>query len=105
MEAQFDHLDAADRLIADVLGPKFIGRRYLRYSEICDLGLADSRVILTKWMDAGRFPRAIKIAGPRGRALRWVASEIAQLIDRRLTERDSSTTEKDEGRDVTVPAF
>jgi predicted DNA-binding transcriptional regulator AlpA len=99
MEDQFN-LDLDNQLIARFLGPKYLGRRYLKYSEIVDLGLADNRAVLQKWMAAGVFPRCLKLAGPRGRSLRWLASEVAALIAERVAERDgSSSTETDDRAD------
>ena len=58
-----------DTLIEQFLGPQFTGRRYLRYAELEALGLVDNRASLKNWMDAGGFPRGIKIPGPAGK--RW----------------------------------
>jgi len=60
MQSQFDIDDA---LIRQFLGPRYLGRRYLRYAELEALGLVDNRASLKNWMDAGAFPRGIKIPG------------------------------------------
>ena len=83
-------LDIGDALIARFLGSKYLGRRYLRYAELEALGLVDNRASLKLWMDAGAFPRGIKIPGPYGKVLVWLAIEIAQLIAQRVAERDAS---------------
>jgi predicted DNA-binding transcriptional regulator AlpA len=87
MQSQHD-LD--DALIARFLGSQYLGRRYLRYYELEALGLVDNRASLKVWMDAGAFPRAIKISGPYGKTLVWLAIEVARLIAQRVAERDAS---------------
>jgi hypothetical protein len=83
-------LDLDDALIAQFLGSRFLGRRYLRYSELESLGLVDNRSSLKLWMDAGAFPRGIKIPGPHGKTLVWLAVEVARLIAQRVAEREAS---------------
>jgi hypothetical protein len=97
MQSQFDIDDA---LIARFLGSRYLGRRYLRYVELEELGLVDNRASLKSWMDAGRFPRAIKIPGPYGKTLVWLAVEIARLVAQRIAERDASS-ENDKGAPAT----
>ena len=87
MRSQFDIDDA---LIAQFLGPRYLGRRYLRYAELEALGLCDNRASLKNWMDAGGFPRAIKIPGPYGKTLVWHAVEVARLIAQRVREREDT---------------
>ena len=70
-------LDLDDALIAQFLGSRYLGRRYLRYAELEQLGLVDNRATLKLWMDAGAFPRRLKIPGPSGKTLVWLAVEIA----------------------------
>jgi hypothetical protein len=48
------------------------------------------------WIDAGGFPRGIKIPGPYGKTLVWIAVEVARLIAQRVGERDASS-ENDKG--------
>jgi predicted DNA-binding transcriptional regulator AlpA len=79
-----------DALIAQFLGRQYVGRRYLRYAELEALGLCDNRSSLKNWMDAGGFPRAIRIPGRTGKTLVWHAAEVAQLIAQRVRERDAS---------------
>jgi predicted DNA-binding transcriptional regulator AlpA len=83
-------LDLDDALIGQFLGSRFLGRRYLRYNELEALGLVDNRASLKLWMDTGTFPRAIKISGPYGKTLVWLAIEVARLIAQRVAERDAS---------------
>jgi predicted DNA-binding transcriptional regulator AlpA len=83
-------LDLDDALIARFLGSRYLGRRYLRYHELEALGLVDNRASLKLWMDDGAFPRAIKISGPYGKTLVWLAIEVAQLVAQRVAERDAS---------------
>jgi predicted DNA-binding transcriptional regulator AlpA len=90
--------DLDDVLIAQFLGSRYLGRRYLRYAEIEALGLVDNRASLKLWMDAGAFPRGIKIPGPYGKTLVWAAVEVARLIAQRVEERDTSSSESDAGR-------
>lgn len=87
-------LDIDDALIAQFLGSKYLGRRYLRYAELEGLGLVDNRASLKLWMDDGAFPRAIKISGPYGKTLVWLAIEVAQLIAQRVAERDAPSDNK-----------
>jgi hypothetical protein len=96
METKFDSDDA---LIARFLGSRYLGRRYLRYAELQSLGLVDNRDSLKSWMDAGGFPRGIRIPGRAGKTLVWSAVEIAQHIAQRVAERDPSPplTGNDEG--------
>jgi hypothetical protein len=89
-----------DALIAQFLGPKYIGRRYLRYAELEALGLCDNRASLKLWMDAGAFPRGIKIPGPYGKTLVWFAVEVVRLIAQRMRERDESPTANETGAPV-----
>jgi predicted DNA-binding transcriptional regulator AlpA len=82
--------DIDDALIARFLGSKYLGRRYLRYHEIEALGLCDNRGSLQNWIDAGGFPRGIRIPGPAGKTLVWLAIEVARLVAQRVAERDAS---------------
>jgi len=91
-------LDLDDTLIAEFLGSRYLGRRFLRYAELEALGIVDNRASLKLWMDAGAFPRGIKIPGPYGKTLVWHAVEVARLIARRAAERDASPSETEEGR-------
>ena len=77
MQAYADPYDRDDALIEQFLGTRYIGRRYVRFSELIDLGVVDNRATLTLWIEAGTFPRPIKLAGPTGKSLRWVAVEVA----------------------------
>jgi hypothetical protein len=83
-------------LIAKFLGPRFAGRRYLRYTELEDLGIVGNRATLKLWIDAGAFPRGIKIAGPFGRTLVWLVPEVVHVLAARAAERDASP-ENEEG--------
>jgi len=94
------HADIDDALIAQFLGSRYLGRRYLRYAELEALGLVDNRGSLKFWMDGGKFPRAIKIAGPYGKTLVWLAIEVARLIAQRVAERDASP---DNGTGTPIP--
>jgi predicted DNA-binding transcriptional regulator AlpA len=80
--------DSDDALIARFLGSRYVGRRYLRYAELESLGLVDNRGSLKNWMDAGAFPRGIRIPGRNGKTLVWAAIEVAQHIAQRVAERD-----------------
>ena len=92
MQAYADPYDRDDALIEQFLGTRYIGRRYVRFSELIDLGVVDNRATLTLWIEAGTFPRPIKLAGPTGKSLRWVAVEVARLIATRCAERDQNET-------------
>jgi predicted DNA-binding transcriptional regulator AlpA len=76
-----------ETLVAEFLGPRFAGRRYLRYSELEELGIVGNRATLKLWIDAGAFPRGIKIAGPYGRTLVWSVPEVVQVLAARADER------------------
>lgn len=88
-------LDIDDALIARFLGSRYVGRRYLRYAELEALGLVDNRGSLQNWMDAGAFPRGIKIPGTTGKTLVWIALEVARLVAQRVAERDASPQSKE----------
>jgi hypothetical protein len=92
--------DIDDGLIARFLGSKYLGRRYLRYAELEALGLVDNRGSLKFWMDGGKFPRAIKISGPYGKTLVWLAIEVARLIAQRVAERDASSPDNGTGTPI-----
>jgi hypothetical protein len=83
-----------DALIAKFLGPQYRGRRFVRYRDIENLGLCDNRVSLKIWMRRGAFPSAVRISGPYGKSLRWLAVEVARLVAQRLRERDELQTKK-----------
>jgi hypothetical protein len=63
-------------LITEFLGPRYAGRRYLRYGELEALGIVGNRATLKLWIDAGAFPPGIRIAGPYGRTLVWSVPEV-----------------------------
>ena len=94
-----------DTLIEQFLGPQFTGRRYLRYAELEALGLVDNRASLKNWMDAGGFPRGIKIPGPAGKTLVWSAVEVARLIAQRVAERDASPESNEGVSTQETPSF
>ena len=100
MQAYADPYDRDDALIERHLGTRYLGRRYISFAELIALGVVDNRATLTLWVEAGVFPRPIKLAGPTGKSLRWVAIEIAQLIATRCAERDEAPTANKKG----VPA-
>jgi hypothetical protein len=75
-------------LTAKFLGKRFAGRRFLRYAELVEIALVNNRETLTRWMDAGLFPRAARIAGPTGNTLLWPVFEIVEMISARLDERE-----------------
>jgi hypothetical protein len=89
-DAQLAQLLDDDALIAQLLGSRYVGRRYLRYAELEALGLVDNRASLKNWMDGGAFPRGIKIPGPYGKTLVWHAAEVARLVAQRMRERDDA---------------
>jgi hypothetical protein len=74
-------------LTAELLGPRFAGRRYLRYAELVDLGVVNNRTTLEIWMARGGFPRGIRIAGPYGRTLLWSVPEVVKTLAARAAER------------------
>src|SRR5262249_40557824 len=78
------HLEA---LIARYLGPRFQGRRFLRFVEIQQIGIVSNRSTLDDWIERGWFPAGIRLAGPRGKSLVWPVSEIVELIAERAAER------------------
>jgi predicted DNA-binding transcriptional regulator AlpA len=96
MQAYADPYDRDDALIEQFLGTRYIGRPYVRFAELIDLGVVDNRATLALWIEAGAFPRPIKLAGPTGKSLRWVAVEIARLIATRCAERDLNETTSNE---------
>jgi predicted DNA-binding transcriptional regulator AlpA len=81
------HLEKA---VTKFLGPRFAGRRFLRFGELEELGIVGNRATLKLWMDAGAFPRGIKIAGRYGRTLVWPVDEVVRLLAERASERTCS---------------
>jgi predicted DNA-binding transcriptional regulator AlpA len=82
-----------EAIAAEFLGPRYAGRRFLRYRELEELGLVDNRATLELWIDKGAFPRGLKIPGPYGKTLVWAVSEIARLVAQRVRERDDPSAE------------
>ena len=70
------------------LGPRYAGRRFLRYAELRDLGIVNNRQTLTNWICAGRFPAGIRLGGPGMRALLWPVDEVDAVLEQRATERN-----------------
>jgi hypothetical protein len=54
------------------------------------IGVVGNRATLKSWVDAGAFPRGIKIAGPHGRTLVWSVDEVVSVLAERVAERDAS---------------
>jgi predicted DNA-binding transcriptional regulator AlpA len=101
MQAYADPYDRDDALIERYLGTRYLGRRYISFAELIGLGVVDNRATLSLWIEAGTFPRPIKLAGPTGKSLRWVAVAVARLIATRCAERDQNeTTENKKGAPV-----
>ena len=83
--------DIDDALIAQFLGTRYLGRRYLRYAELEQIGICDNRASLENWIKAGGFPAGIKIPSRYGKTLVWHAVEVARHIAQRVAERDASS--------------
>jgi hypothetical protein len=77
-----------ETLAAKFLGPRFAGRRYLRYGEIESLGIVTNRGTLDLWIERGAFPRGIRIAGPYGKTLVWLVPEIVEVLAERAAARE-----------------
>jgi predicted DNA-binding transcriptional regulator AlpA len=78
-------------LVAEILGPRYAGRRFLRYRELEELGLVDNRATLDLWIAKKAFPAGLKIPGPYGKTLVWHVPEVVRLIAQRLSERDCAS--------------
>jgi predicted DNA-binding transcriptional regulator AlpA len=65
-------------------GPPNGERRLLNRDALISKGVTYSRPHLWKLVEAGKFPRPIKI----GRINFWVEAEVNQHIDRLIAERD-----------------
>jgi predicted DNA-binding transcriptional regulator AlpA len=76
-----------ETLAAEFLGPRYAGRRFLRYRELEEIGLVDNRATLDSWINKGAFPRGLKIPGPYGKTLVWSVPELMRLLARRIHER------------------
>ena len=62
--------------------------RLLRVREVMKLnGLG--RTTIWQLEREGRFPKRRKLAGSRGRAVAWLASEVARWIARRMAAREA----------------
>jgi hypothetical protein len=79
-----------DDTVIRFLGPRFAGRRYLRFCDLEAIGIVANRASLRSWIDRGAFPRGIRIAGPYGRTLVWPVGEIVKVLADRAAERDAS---------------
>jgi hypothetical protein len=83
-------MEAQDAQIIKYLGPRFAGRRYLRYGELEALGIVHNRASLRSWVEQAGFPRPIRIPGPYGCTLVWLAGEVTQYLAERAGEREIS---------------
>jgi hypothetical protein len=63
-------------LAADLLGPKFLGRRYLRVHELIELGLAANSRTLANLVKRGELPAPIKM----GRLLLFPVVPLAERL-------------------------
>jgi predicted DNA-binding transcriptional regulator AlpA len=95
MTGQCDIIVDDDALIEQYLGRAYRGRRFLRYRELEEIGLCDNRAVIDFWVARGVFPRPIRLGGPSGKGLHWLAIEIAQMVAQRIAERDRSANEED----------
>jgi predicted DNA-binding transcriptional regulator AlpA len=68
------------------LGPAYRGRRFLRVSELIEIGLVDNRQTLNSWISAGHFPAPLRM-GPR--VLLFPVAEIAATLAARAAERET----------------
>lgn len=48
-----------------------------------------SKTTLQSLMDAGEFPKPVKLCGPDARAVGWVDAEVQSWIDQKIAERDA----------------
>ena len=80
--------DQFEPLVTEFLGPRFAGRRYLRYSELRSLGLVGNRATLNLWMRKGAFPAGLKIPGAYGKTLVWLVPEVVRHLAERAAQRD-----------------
>lgn len=76
----------------ETLGPKYSGRRFLRYAELVDLGIVNNRGTLSYWIERGAFPAGIRIGGRSGRTLVWSVDEIVAVLAQRVAERSAPPT-------------
>jgi predicted DNA-binding transcriptional regulator AlpA len=67
---------------------QFFGRRFLRFSELQEIGIVKHRSTLDRWVAEGRFPKPLKLGA---RVAVWDAEEIAKVIATRAAERDQVT--------------
>jgi predicted DNA-binding transcriptional regulator AlpA len=73
--------------IADILGERFAGRRFLRPNDLFELGVVDNRSTLDLWIDQGLFPTPLRVGK---RCLLFPVSEIAAVLIARAREREAS---------------
>jgi hypothetical protein len=76
-----------EALIFNYFGPKYAGRRYLRYAELVDIGVINNRGTLKNMIKRGEFPAGIRNGGPSGRCLCWDVTEIVPVLIARAAER------------------
>jgi predicted DNA-binding transcriptional regulator AlpA len=67
----------------------FTGRRFLRFKELREIGLAPSRTTLERWVAEGRFPAPMRLSP---RVLVWDTEEIRDLLATLKTETETAPT-------------
>jgi hypothetical protein len=75
-----------DDLIFNFFGPRYAGRRYLRFFELVDVGVVQNRGTLKNQIRRGEFPAGIR-GGASGRSLMWDVREIVPVLMARAAER------------------
>jgi prophage regulatory protein len=66
-----------------------MSKRILRRPEVLKkVGLCKAQ--LQNLINAGEFPRPVKLGGTDNRAVGWVDTEVQAWIDKKITERDAA---------------
>jgi predicted DNA-binding transcriptional regulator AlpA len=65
-------------------GPRFEGRRYLRYFELVELGIVNNRGTLKNLIDRGAIPPPVRLGG---RTMLFDTAELAAALRQQAAER------------------
>jgi predicted DNA-binding transcriptional regulator AlpA len=65
-------------------GPRFEGRRYLRYFELVELGIVSNRGTLKNLIDRGVLPAPVRLGG---RTMLFDTAELAAALRQQAAER------------------
>jgi hypothetical protein len=91
-------MEDIESLVAEFLGPRFSGRRFLRYAELESLGVIDNRATLALWVSRGAFPAPLRIPGRFGKTLVWLVPEVVRHLAAARLQIPATTSDSARGR-------